>query len=56
MNGIRLTKCSKRGLVNIIDTTYKYLFGTLDKEELELKIHNLSENSVQTNELNEVIK
>lgn len=59
MNGIRIIKRNKRGLINIIGTAYKYLFGTLDqndKEELEQKIYDLSQHSIQINELNEVIE
>jgi len=58
MNGIRIAKRNKRGLINFMGTFYKYLFGTLDQEdkaELESKINNLSENSVQANELNQII-
>jgi len=58
MNGIRLAKRNKRGLFNFVRTFYKYVFGTLnqeDKVELETKINNLSENSVQAIEINQVI-
>jgi len=58
MNGIRLAKRNKRGLINFVGTFYKYLFGTFnqeDKVELETKINNLSENSVKANELNQII-
>jgi len=44
MNGIRIVKRSKRGLVNLMGTIYKYLFGTLDqenKEELQQQIKSL---------------
>lgn len=58
MNGIKIAKRSKRGLVNFMGTVYKYLFGTLDqadREELEQQINNISENSIQISELNHVI-
>lgn len=58
MNGIKIAQRNKRGLANFVGTFYKYLFGTLDqqdREELESKIDNLSENSIQINELNKVI-
>lgn len=58
INGIQIVRRSKRGLVNAMGTVYKYLFGTLDnddKEELEDKIKNLAENSIQANELNYII-
>lgn len=33
MNGIRIIKRNKRGLINFMGKFYKYLFGTLDQED-----------------------
>jgi len=59
MNGLRIVRRTKRGLVNFMGTIYKYLFGTLDqedKEELQQQIADISKNNVQISELNHVIE
>jgi len=58
INGITIAKRSKRGLFNIAGTVYKNLFGTLDqddKDEMEHKINNLVDTSVQNTYLNMII-
>jgi len=58
INGITIAKRSKRGLFNIVGTVYKYLFGTLDqddKDEMEQKINNLVDTSVQNTDSNMII-
>jgi len=58
INGLKIVRRNKSGLANFIRTAYKYLFGTLDnndKEELEEKISVIAQNSVQVNELNNII-
>jgi len=58
INGITIAKRSKRGLLNIVGTVYKYLFGTLDqddKDEMEQKINNLVDTSVQNTDSNMII-
>jgi len=58
INGITIAKRSKRGLFNIVGTVYKYLFGTLDqddKDDMEQKINNLVDTSVQNTDLNMII-
>ncbi|OIC16910.1 hypothetical protein A7M48_19895 [Acinetobacter baumannii] len=58
INGLRIISRSKRGLLNVVGKAYKYLFGTLDeddREELEEKINNMSEDSVKTHDLNTIL-
>jgi len=58
INGLKIVRRNKRGLAFFVGTAYKYLFVTLDnndKEELEEKIKVIAQNSVQVNELNNII-
>lgn len=58
INGLRIISRSKRGLLNVVGKAYKYLFGALDeddREELEEKINNMSEDSVKTHDLNTIL-
>jgi len=57
--GITLKHRNKRGLINIVGSGFKYLFGTLDENDrveiqkkLEINVHN----SVKLHELNDAIR
>lgn len=61
LNGITIHQENrqKRGLLNIVGTAYKYLFGTLDENdrvEIQNNLETVAQNSVKVHELNDVIQ
>lgn len=58
MKGLYLANRYKRGLFNILGSVYKFLFSTLndtDREKVQNQLNTLSNNIIQTNELNHII-
>jgi len=57
--GIALRHRNKRGLINIVGSVFKYLFGTLDENDrvdIQRKLETNAHNSVNLHELNDAIQ
>lgn len=61
LNGITIHQQNrqKRGLLNIVGSAFKYLFGTLDENdrvEIQNNLETAAQNSINVHELNDVIQ
>lgn len=61
LNGITLHQGNrqKRGLLNVVGSAYKYLFGTLDENdrvEFQKNLEAVAQNSIKLHELNDIIE